>query len=440
LLMLLMHPVGKVYSVIALVMAVAAHLDFRPRLPTLLPYAAAALLIAAATVIPLLVDQPVLRVDPEPMPAGFTMLDGLLANLWRAVKVITSGYGRGPVIGIPLALGVYWLAWRGYKSAPAATRWHVSTAFLLLAGMCAILLAHVLPHYPAEAFGRAWIALATAIAGAAAFALVGPDGILVRQAPSSGRPWRDPAIRSLAFLGVFGISGAVVLAQQALKIRDRHYQTFEPDQVRLLVERCGTAVHADETAILFYLSHGADACPSLYLPALKGESGRAARLAGLPQPLLLVAAKPGPREIAISRQHPATLTIGEAGARSLHLNLVASSPEAMLRVRVASAGREQVRDVAPSQTAGLVAVELPAGSDVTTVMLEVPSGSPEVDLEGMHLDADAQGWPWNRNVSLSHFNGVYAFSAPDLTAGLFSSLEVIDSRGSTLLAKLGAPN
>jgi hypothetical protein len=436
--MLLMHPVGKLYSGVALLTAIAVHKDFRPDLGRLLPYLCAALLIGAAFIAPLLIDRPVLRIDAEPIPAGFTLLGGLLANLIKAGKVIASGYGRGPAIGIPLALAMYWLAWRGYRSAPDRVRRQLLIVGMLLAAMCAALLAHVLPHYPAEAFQRAWIALAVLIAGAAAFAMVGPDGILSRPLPARLRSWRDPGALCLGFLAVFGLSGAVTLGQQAMKTRDRHYQTFEPDQVRLLGERCGTALYAEETAALFYLSHGANACPAVYLPALNGETGRLAGLGGLQAPLLLVAAKPGPSEIAIAHRQPAEIAIGRGAAHRLRLRLTPASPPPALSIRMGAAGREQVLDIAPAGGDGVITVDLPPSDDITTVTVAMPSRFAVVYLEGMHADGAAQDWPWNRDITLLHKRRLFGFSAPVLTAGQFSTMEVIDSRGSTLLAKLNA--
>jgi hypothetical protein len=58
----------------------------------------------------------------------------------------------------------------------------------------------------------------------------------------------------------------------------------------------------------------------------------------------------------------------------------------------------------------------------------------------MRLDGETQDWPWNRDVTLQSKRRLYSFSAPDLTKGLFFSMEVIDSRGSTLLATLNVAN
>ena len=456
LLMVLMHPVGKIYGGVALLTAVLAHRDFRPGPERLLPYLAAAVLIGASFLIPLLIDQPVLRVDAEPMPPGFTMLDGLLANLRKAGKIVASGFGRGPEIGIPMALGLYALAWRGYSRAPGPVRHNALVAGLMLGGMCAALLVHMLPHYPAEAFQRGWVALAVLIAGAAAFAIVGPGGILGRAPGAEGRLWRNPSVLCLGFLAVFGLSGAVVLAQQALKIRNRHNQTFEPDQVRLLVERCGTAIHAAETAALFYLAHGANACPMLYLPAMKGKSGGRIHLVGFPRPLMLVAAKPGPQEIGIAYRKPAEISIGPSGALRLRLAFApASSAQPALAIRVAGAGEEQVRDVTPGETDGIIAVDVAASDQRRTVTVAMPSRFATAYLIGIHAEdatrdstsqespdreSSHQDWPWNRDIKLASQKRVYSFSAADLTSGLFSSMEVIDSQGSTLLAKLNAPN
>jgi hypothetical protein len=440
LLMLVMHPVGKVYSCVALLTAVMVNRDFRAGLGGLLPYVVAAALIGASAVAPWLIDQPVLRVQPEPLPAGFTMLGGLIVNIWKAMKLVASGYGRPPVLGIPLALIIYLLAWRGYKHAPEPVRRRFLIVGLILAGMCCALLLHVLPRYPAEAFLRGWIALAAVIAAAAALAIVGPNGILNRSSLAGVRHWREPAVLSIGFLGVFVISGGIVLAQQALKIRDRHYQTFEPDQVRLLAERCGTAVHAGETSALFYLSHGGNVCPSVYLPAFAVESGGAAHLRDLPTPLMLVAPKPGPWEIAIQYHQPAEITIKDGAARKLHLLFAPVSAQPTLRIRVMSAGYEQVHEAAPGEGDRIITVDLPSGSEVKTVTITVTSRFAASYLQGLRLDDKAQDWPWNRSVTLRSNRRLYAFSAPDLTSGLFSSMDVIDSRGSTLLAKLHVPD
>ena len=440
LLMLLMHPIGKVYSCLALVMALIVNRDFRPGLGGLLPYAVAAALIGASAAVPWLIDQPVLRVEPEPFPADFTVLGGLTANVWKAMKVVASGYGRAPVLGIPLALIVYLLAWRGYKHAPESIRRRLLIVGLILAGMCGALLLHVLPRYPAEAFLRGWIALAAVIAGAAGLAIVGPDGIPNRSSLASVRHWREPAVLCMGFLGAFVISGGIVLAQQALKIRDRHYQAFEPDQVRLLAERCGTAVHAGETSALFYLSHGGNACPSVYLPAFAGESGGTAHLRGLPAPFMLVAPKPGPWEIAIQDRQPVEITIKDGAPQKLHLLFPPLSPQPVLRISVMSAGSEQVDEAAPGEGDRTLTIDLPSGSEIKTVTIAVTSRFAASHLQGMRLDDDAQDWPWNRSVTLRSNRRLYAFSASDLTSGLFSSMDVLDSRGSTLLAKLHATN
>jgi hypothetical protein len=434
--MLLMHPVGKVYGVVALAMAIAIDRDFRPGLRKLLPYLAVLALLGASVLLPMLISQPMLRIDPEPMPAGATLLGGLLANLRKAIVVVARGFGRGASVGVPLALAIYWLAWSGIRSAPHNVCRPAVIAFAALAGMCVLLLAHVLPHYPAEAFIRGWIALAVLIAGAAAFGLVGPAGILREPARPGAKPWRDPAIVCLSFLGLFAVSGAIVLAQQALKMSERHYQTFEPDQVRLLTQNCGTAMHVDETATLFYLSHGGNACPSIYLRALKGEG--AARLSGLKEPLMLVAAKPGPQEIAIARKRPVELTIAQPDARQIYLKLVASSPDVRVEIHVAGLG--EAREITPARTDGVVALDLPPGEGAKTVTLAISSLFDQAHLEGLSLDGEPSGWPWNQNVILTHRNRSYAFTAPALTDGLFASMEVIDSRGSTVLAKLRAPN
>jgi hypothetical protein len=440
LLALLMHPVAKVYGVVALIMAVVARRDLRLSLASLLPLLAATGLIGVAAALPLLIEQPVLRVEAERMPEGFTMLDGLLANLWKAARIVSRGYGREPLIGIPLALALYWLAWRGLSAAPVEDRRKRLCTLAILACMCGVLLVHVLPHYPAEAFQRAWVVLAVFLAGAAGFGLAGPGGILHGDI-SVGRLRFQPAHLGLAFLALFVATGAKLVAERAANFRDRHYQSFDPAQVARLTQTCGTAFYGDETAILFYLSHGANACPAVYLPALKGTSTPPHRFTGLAGPQMLVAAKPGPREIVIAPHRPATLAIAHGNGRLLHLRLApTTAADAVLRIRMATDGRAETREVSVPPDGGLVTLTLLTAASDQTLTLAVPKGGTPVALEGMHFDGAAQDWPWNHAVLLTQQRRSYAFDAPTLTNGLFSAMDVIDSRGSTVLARLDAPH
>ena len=498
---LLMHPLGRLYSAAAIPMLLLMDRPSHPTRATTMLCIAIACMVGASVVAPFLIDRPLLRIPAEPWPPGVTWTTGLLAQLsrgWETILSFSESKSQTPW----MAGGLYVLAWMGFAELGAAQKRRVMAATIPLAGLCLISLGYVLPHYPAEAFSRVWIALAVVLLGGAGAAIVGSagaprtstslpvltslpqvtpqligyglvalafwSGVLALQnrigkialvvlllggagaaiagalrsqtsAPIVNSLSLFPRIVAWAFLAVALWSGALELHNKVREIQARGFETYLADQVHMAANECGTLLFGGETAALFYLSHGANRCHARYLLGLDADAGRLLEddLKSAPRPLLLVAPQPGPQQIRVDGPYSVGLEFSPSSPREMWIG-IASSDAAVVRVMTKLGAPVAVIAIQAGLAPGWHRIELQGINGQKSLEISATRATAPVFLEGIRFSStQALPWPWGSGVILRPTQGgPFDFSPARLTRGLFASVEVLDSRGSTMLARV----
>ena len=393
---LLMHPVGRLYCLAAVPMMLLMGGTFRIRLGTILRCAAVLLLVGVMSLLPFVFEKPVLSIPSEPIPPGFTWIGGIVRNILTGITAVAFFNQRIPIPAAAIAVGVYFLAWYAYKGSSDKQRLRVRAVIIPLGGLCILALGYVLPHYPGELFVRVWIPLALVLAGGAGYALAGPAGHLWASqaarlpAPFSSMPARTSGI---ALVVLATSSGLLSLFMEATRIWDRDRETYAAPQVHRAVQDCGTILYSNETAALFYLSHGAHTCATRYLLAA-GDGEREALFLDLrttPRPLLLVGRQPGPRELTLGG--PLLIDIPRGMNSRIELNVVS---EHKTVVQVLKADGTVVAELAtqPDTPSQWITWDRGEGNEAETLRVVSKSGGGRVFLEGLRAwDAQATDGP-----------------------------------------------
>lgn len=437
---LLLHPIGKLYSLAAIPMIFLMERKLFPAWRTVLICGAIMGLMMLSGLAPMLVERPQLRVLPEPWPEGTTWIGALFGNVLRALQTIATFDARSQPFATIVTAGLFLLAWRGFRESDEDQKRRVVATLVPLAALCVVSLGHVLPNYRGETFIRVWIPLAVLLAGGAAYALVGPRGLLW-SGDAARLPGRLAFARvrtaGFAFVALAAASGAWALAGQIEHVRARGFETYVPTQVKRAAEDCGTVLFAGETAALFYLSHGAHRCAARYLLAMDA-SRRASLAEGLrtaPRPLLLVVPQPGPKQLRIDGTHPIRLDLPAGLAGEVQLKLL-SERASVVEVK-GGAGAEVAKINVPGDAEPQwIALPGRASGPPETFQIMSSGAKAPVYLEGIRVsDAQTTRWPWGTEVVLHPGRrSKFVFSAADLGGGLFHTLKPLDTQGSTMLA------
>ncbi|MBI3298607.1 MAG: hypothetical protein HYZ75_10615 [Elusimicrobia bacterium] len=456
--LLLTHPAGRLYAAAALALGWFLGPE-RPSGKRLVPYILAVCAIVAATLLPHVVRRPELSVVGDAFGTWrqtFVIPYFTLEKVVEALDRWSGPFGSLIAFGVLLAAGFAW--------APARRQRALAATALVLAGLVAVSFAYVLPRYPAELFMRVWVPFAVFMTGAlghAVVTLLAKACDLARAGLDASRPevrlgeWRPSPTQGLAlalvcfgtFAGVAAkaaVAGCATMRTTIVYMRDRHSLAFDAEQPKRLLREAAAGdrvLYMQETPMLFFLTHGANALGAVFHPAVAGTL-EAASMASPAPPAFAVAQNP---VMAFPRTPRGWVRL--SGFRSLEVRPPAGAPGG-LRLRLENpaaaaslrvAGR--VVDV-PSGFSGWLSADVPPTARGGVLALVLPEGSSELALGGLAFGDDPLFWPWESKavVTLLPGGGAPAVSASFDLSGLLpagADARVLDDRGTTVLARLG---
>lgn len=462
LILILMHPIGRIYTLVAAgLMIVLAGFPRRPK--AWLPFLFAACLVGVAFVLPLIVERPELKLRTDPWPPGMRWQDVVvlaLINGTDAVGKWARGAGSVAVAGVGVVVGFRILG--GEQRKPAFAMLALLTVFLLIS------LAYVFPRYPADLFLRLWVPVAvflTGAIGAALWRLVQTMGTLLtldEQSPSSPpgtssarsdtfTEWlaqRPPVIRSaLLLVGIVALAGlaldVVVAAQEPLqatikRMKQTEDVTLSMEQPALLLARANPGdrvLYLDEIPRMFYLTHGALHLGAIHYPGINGSPEEAQ---WLQRPDLRFAVMWDPLEaLVMDEQYLEIGVVNREGAipveklRWMELELQEPVRGKPLRVLVTNRGGaaqlvavplEDSGQTSQAPTAAVSADIPPASSGWISLDLEQSQGGEQASspttqpatrwrllfsgkrqflrIRGLVFGDDSRQWPWEQRATL----------------------------------------
>ncbi len=283
-----MHPIGRLYSLMAAGLALwLAGLPGRVRPRLWAAALAAGLIVALAFVIPELVTRPMLKIfNPAVAPQGGSLLLGILKGAAQSLEQIVVDLIRlelGLFGLMPFFCGAVIL---GLVALPPERR----PAVLKFLGINLLFLAAIffyVSSHPADVFFRMWIPLVVVL-----FGLVG-QGLWYalgqtrcwleqrRQEPetalSSGFPGAWPPVLLAVLLGYvlhMMVMGGEQVYTTARFVRERQPLTFSPAQVELLLSQArpeDRVLYTSYIIMPYYFIHGAMRQGAVYYqPAFRG--------------------------------------------------------------------------------------------------------------------------------------------------------------------------
>lgn len=457
LVLVLMHPIGCVYTVIAafLMLFLAG---FPRQLRGWLPFIWVAFLVGVAFLLPSLTDRPELNIRTDPWPAGFRWQDAVILALIAIQDAVVS-WGRG-VGSIAVAsvgvLGGLWVVGR--------ERRHLALALLgMLIGCMLLSLSYVYARYPADLLLRLWVPTAILLTGAIGAMLwwliqqlgallMSNHQLLVPSPPDAHAPtsaannvrigWLagcSPKTRSLLVLvglgGFFGLAFDVVVAGQAplettmKRMREVEDVVLSTRQPTLLLERAAPGdrvIYFDEIPRIFYLTHGALHLGAIHYPGIKGTPEEAQWLG---REDLHFAVIWDPVESLVMDKHYLDIgVIDREGAITperllwMDLELPEATPPEPLSFLVRNSGNAAavtaipygpdgkpvpsigITATIPPRTAGRVTLNLdqwPTSDAIPTRwQLRFSGHTRGVQVRGMVFGDDTRQWPWEQRATL----------------------------------------
>jgi hypothetical protein len=411
--MLWMHPAGRIYAVVALILhAVLFARQSRRSWPWL---GAAALVAAVSIAVPVLTGAPALRHEPPVPPEGWTVWHGIEINFLAALWVL------GQWMDGPASLAVVALAAVGLTSAPPSRRRTVYLLTGLLAAIAVASLLYPLARYPAEVFHRVVVPLAVICGGAAGHGAWSWFAAFSRPGGPETGPWRWPypkvggrfagvALGAVLLLG--GIWDRAVLGGEALwdkakliiDISDIELDVSQPDRVlgRLSVD--DRLAYTDELALYFYLSNGALGHGAYYAPAIHSATSRAAEAEWLTTVRYAVSAYPGFfAQVDLRENAPLELHFDREPLPQRIALLIDNNGDATSIVLRDKSGAEEVRVKVAAKSADWIDLALPPFFIDSQLFIETTGGGDSLVLRGLKLDpGQSLHWPWDEGVTLTY--------------------------------------
>lgn len=474
--MVAMHPLGRVYGIVAVVTHVLFSDHPVPRRTWVL-CGVSLLIVAIPSALPWLVWRPELSLSRGPAPKGWTSLQGVLVNLDEGIDIIrkwTSAYEGFLSAGLLLSVG--------FLSASSQRRQRVAAMALQLGGVLGASLFLVLHKYPGDAFARVWVAAAVLLSGAvgqAAWAWLSSVSDSLRSLVSDGltrisssdlilsaRGW---GLVLLLLIGlVLGRSGAhyarwgvPLLRETADYMTERQQIALDPKQPTTLLSgsREGESVlYMADIPLYYFLTRGGLDRGAVYYPALAGTPEEPAWLDDNDSIEYVVAWNPIQR-LPIAREGGLDLLPGE----SLQCRVRSAGPSSPVRLWLVNRGEDAVLGLhllesgQPEGQGEVRELQVPAGWNgwleapveeefgAAGFSLEVLDASEPVQLKGLRLGrTNGLNWPWDQGVTLVHVPAdedavpqTIGFESSQLGPSLGRRLRPLADGGSTVLARVG---
>jgi hypothetical protein len=436
LVLVLMHPVGRIYATMAAMLALL--LAGVPRtLRGWLPFVGAGGLVGGAFVLPLLVDRPEMRLPTYPLQTDQTWGEIAAATLRVASDTLLHW-----VNSLGMVLVVVALVAAGYRLAGPVRRGRLLATTLVVGGFLLLGFFYVIPQLPGELFVRLAIPFFVLLSGAVGqvawslithmLALSEKQAQSVPLSPQWGRVVLAVLVVLLLFFPQKIAHGIREMQRVATFMTNRHAFRFDPRQPHLLATRYQPGeyvLHQDEFLLLFWLVHGGLYQHTLYTPVLaEGYEGqrwletRPVRFAVIWDPVELLAKE----ESLLGRVVNHRGEILTAGLNGMRLENQHAPPSERLRVFVTNAAndgnsedaeRAGIIEVVPFDArgepvshrlttaavppgwSGWIAIDLEEGAHLPTLQLRFLNAPMRVG--GLVYGNDGRQWPWAQRATLT---------------------------------------
>lgn len=456
-----LHPVGRIYAVVTLLIYTARLLHAaatnRRTRADWMALGIGLVVMALSLALPELVSHPELSFVKHTPPAHWTWWDGLTGNFsraWWAAGGWAQRYGGGGAVILLVGLG--------FASAPRARWFNIATCAVLFLGLTGASLIYVLPRYPAEVFERVWIPLVILVTGAIATAIcawVRTSLAWKRHGVPGGLPrWRDWLAGSFAHGRRFAWHGFVgvlmlyaVVANSAIGVpalwKKAEYMTgwerlfLDLGQPKLVLSRLrpGERVLFTQALPLYvYLTYGGLDRGAVYYPAVTGTplarkwlaASRNIRYAITLDPMfvgrfLMV------KDARVEIRSPTPRFWANA-----RINV--DNPGQAMSLSVAAGDGPAATIAVPATFSGWLPLGLPPGTRTTMVTIAREQPGRIVEIRGFRLDRSSRlYWPWEQGLTFTRIlpdgqrdrrSGAGAGAAPSATG---SAGETTDARWTT---------
>jgi hypothetical protein len=471
LVLILLHPIGRVYAALALVFFVAIE-EWPLRRGVWVAAGASALSIVLAFLIPEWVSQPALSSNMRPFyPGDWSYLDTLIAGAgtqWEIVSLWTGTWG-----GHLVAAGLVVV---GLIGAPKKRMRGVALAGAGMLGILALSLLYVVPWYGSISFRRVWVAAAIFLTGLVARALVVWGGAVyeqLREIVRSGWPKTVKGPRAFTREGwrIAGLAIVSLLLAQSLanyfsfegrhyfltldNLTERAYYDLDETQPRLLEPGLGadnqtTVLYMKEIPLYSYMANGALDYGAVYYPAIAGTSDEEEWLVNGGANIDYVVGSnpiyklPHTQDGAIQLDPGTRLEIRISSANNVPmdgLEMLVVGEAASVQMEASDDKGTNVRELeVPAGVADWVAL-MENGDSVRNLELRVEAGG-AIEIYGLRFGpSNTVDWPWEQGVHLTYSDAdgetqTIEISEAWLNGGLPLSLEVLGDEGFSVLARV----
>lgn len=499
--LVLIHPVGRIYAVMAAVLAATVFgIPEKPR--TRAGIVGCLVIVALAFVASATVDRPMLGFRPEPYGSGQGYFSALLESI---IEVGMQGQRTEPAL-LRAPLMFFGAVVCGFLSVAAVRRTVLRRVFIILSVFLLASLFYVLPRHPADLFMRMLIPMVALFFGGVGaltwFTLCRSWIVLRRErlppgdgpALSLALHWPLVAFTVLAWfmlkVMLTGLEGWIVLADY---MRDREPVKLSQSQPELLLSqsRLEEKVLYDSMIIMpFYFLNGAMSRGAVFYPAIRGTADEQAwlnsldlRYAALYNPTVTTQwtdgfdeedwwqSMPSLRYSVLDRQKPnRTLSINGRIPMSrllwVQVEPQDGGPVRSLEVLVEDVTADTLVEVVPLDSSGTllqsetvtatvrvgrtgwVRMALPDRTTLRGIRILSPEGKGSYAIGGLRFGDDRLRWPWNSKASMTS-----RLRAGDTTPVTVSfdpkkllppplrsrRLSVLDDSGSAVLIRMDPP-
>ncbi len=467
-----MHPLGRIYAVIAVGLYLAISAWPWPR-KTWLLCGVVIVLIAATFALPHVVSRPALATVHFPAREGWDYWQGMRENL-EVARAQARNWVNSYECGYP---GFIFLLALGFiLGSPARLLFAIGG---LLTALLIVSVAYALPVYKGVMFLRNWIPMAIFLTGA-----LGRLGYLWLAGAVS--LWRRhsgggadaaalanrviPALRVIVFavIGVLFWRAALAHGTNSLaRFRDKRERVIarhnnmnlDPAQPAMLLRRAqagDSVLYTHEVPFYFFLCHGANRLGAVYAPLVAGTSEEKAWIEENEAIRYLVSLTPvACARNPITRQGQGGLVLNPT--KKLEIRSAAASPISSLFLHIENPGPEAALRITfrDGEKSNHLLLQIPAGYSgwmpvgarghraAADLLIERIDGGAPIRLKGVRLDRESSlNWPWDEGVSL-HLppdKGIPEETIHFDSAGLYPRLgrplRVVDDSGSTVLAEV----
>jgi hypothetical protein len=457
-LMLLMHPIGRLYGFLILVFAL---LDTQWPLhrKEAMTIGVSLLLVAIYFILPSLIPSIELAFNPGDFyPGSWDYIGALQESLSVTIRVVTNwaAHWGGFVFVVPFVLlGI--ICYRQDQKR-----------LILILGLSLAFAAasffYVVPFYGALGFERAWIVLAILLVGAISQGFVTLAGIVGSELKIKGsiiakdRKWR---VGFALVLGLFLLASAA----RYLASQSRNYSStydsmahsgeslFNPAQPAMTggPGRSQTILYMEELSLYYYLSHGALNSQAVYYPAVAGTPDEAKWVLDQTNEFDFIVARnpiyrlPHTPDGFIKLNLQESLTINSTAPFDTETLQIfvgpRSGPVIFTLTLVSGENREDLRVVIPEGNPGWVTL-IDEQMRADRIVLRIRQSSQSIEIGGLRFDNSGSNlWPWDQGKSLifraaDEAETEITFNSNDLIKQLPFHVEIIDDEGASVLARV----